>query len=338
MRVLFIGGTGNLSYDASLLAVERGIELYHLNRGTRADKAIPGVATLAADVADEAALEAALGSREFDAVVDFIAFKPEQVERDIRLFEGKTGQLVFISSASAYRKPAAHHVMTEATPLSNPFWQYSRDKIACEEVLSVAWRSRGFPATIVRPSHTYGKGWIPTAWGSSDFTVAARMLAGKETIVHGDGQSLWTLTHARDFAVGLVSLLGNPAAIGEAVQITGDEVLTWENIYLTVAAALGVQPRIVHIPSDFIAAVDPDRGQQFLGDKTWSSVFDCSKLKRLAPDFRTTIPFHRGVRESIEWLLADPARQKENPATDAAIDSILDAWHRAAPSPASRKA
>jgi len=164
------------------------------------------------------------------------------------------------------------------------------------------------------------------------------MLAGKETIVHGDGQSLWTLTHARDFAVGLVSLLGNPAAIGEAVQITGDEVLTWENIYLTVAAALGVQPRIVHIPSDFIAAVDPDRGQQFLGDKTWSSVFDCSKLKRLAPDFRTTIPFHRGVRESIEWLLADPARQKENPATDAAIDSILDAWHRAAPSPASRKA
>lgn len=328
MRVLFIGGTGNLSYDSSLRALAVGHEVYHLNRGKRSNKKIDGVTTLTADVGDEAAVRAALGSLEFDAVVDFIAFTRDQVERDLRLFRGRTAQYVFISSASVYRKPPVNQVITEATPLHNPHWQYSRDKIACERLLDAEWKDRGFPVTIVRPSHTYSAGWIPTAWTSSDFTVASRMLAGKEIVVHGDGQSLWTLTHTRDFAVGLVGLLGNPAAIGEAVQITGDEALTWESIYRTVAAILGVEPRLVHIPSDFIASVDPDLGQGFLGDKTYTALFDCSKLKRLVPDFRTTIPFHQGVRESIEWLLADPSRQKMNAETDAAIEKVLAAWHR----------
>lgn len=328
MRVLFIGGTGNLSYDCTLRARELGMDVFHLNRGNRAEKAVSGVTTLYADAADEAACRAALGVRDFDAVVDFIAYTPEQIERDLRLFRGKTRQFVFISSASAYRKPPVHHVITEATPLFNPHWDYSRAKIDCEKLLVAEWEKTGFPMTIVRPSHTYGAGWIPTAWTSSDFTVASRMVAGKEIVVHGDGQSLWTLTHAKDFAVGLVGLLGNPAAIGESFQITGDEVLTWESIHLTIAAVLGVEPRIVHVPSDFIARIDPDMGQHFLGDKTYSAVFDCSKVKRLVPEFRTTIPFQRGVRESIEWFLADPSRQKVNPKIDAVIDRVLVAWKR----------
>jgi nucleoside-diphosphate-sugar epimerase len=328
MRILFIGGTGNLSYDCSLRAVAAGHELYHLNRGTRADRKIDGVRTLTADVGDQDAVREAIGTLKFDAVVNFIAYTRDQVERDLGLFRGRVGQYVFISSASVYRKPPVHQVITEATPLHNPHWRYSRDKIACERLLENEWMDRAFPVTIVRPSHTYGPGWIPTAWTSSDFTVAARMLAGKEIVVHGDGQSLWTLTHTRDFAVGLVGLLGNPAAIGEAVQITGDEVLTWESIHRIIAAALGVEPRIVHVPSDFIAAVDPEIGQHFLGDKTYSAIFDCSKLKRLVPDFRTTIPFHQGVRESIEWMRADPSRQKVNAQMDDVIERVLAAWHR----------
>lgn len=328
MRVLFIGGTGNLSYDCTLRVVALGMEVLHLNRGTRADKAVPGVTTLQADVEDEEACRKALGSRDFDAVVDFIAFTPAQIERDLRLFRGRTGQFVFISSASAYRKPPVHHVITEATPLFNPYWDYSRAKIACERLLVSEWEEKGFPMTIVRPSHTYGLGWIPTAWTSSDFTVAARILAGKEIVVHGDGQSLWTLTHARDFAVGLVGLLGNPAAVGEAVQITGEEALTWETIHLAIGSALGVEPRIVHVPSDFIARVDPEQGQHFLGDKTYTALFDCSKLKRLVPEFRATVPFHQGLRESVQWFLADRARQKVNPQIDAVIDRVLEAWKR----------
>jgi len=328
MRILFIGGTGNLSYDSSLRALAEGHELYHLNRGNRIGKIIQGVHTLKADVEDEEAMKSALGSLEFDAVVDFIAFKKEQVERDIRLFRGRTGQFVFISSASAYRKPSVHHVISESTPLHNPHWDYSRNKIACERLLESEWTEHSFPMTIIRPSHTYSKGWIPTAWTSADFTVAKRMLDGKEIVVQGDGQSLWTLTHTRDFAVGLVGLLGNPAAIGEAVQITGDEALSWESVHTTIASVLGVKPRIVHIPSDFISAVDPDIGQHFLGDKTYSALFDCSKLKRLVPAFRTTISFQAGIRESIEWMLADTARQRVDARIDSIIDKVLAAWHR----------
>lgn len=329
MRILFIGGTGNLSWDTSLQVLSQGHELYHLNRGLHTDKALEAVHRITADIQDETAVRTALGNRTFDVVVDFIAYTVEDVERDIRLFSGRTGQYVFISSASAYRKPPVNHVFSESTPLANPYWEYSQNKIRCEVRLEQEWRERNFPVTIIRPSHTYSKSWLPTAWTSSDFTVAARMLAGKEVVVHGDGQSLWTLTHSRDFAVGLAGLLGNRAAIGEAVQITGDEALSWDAIHHTLAQALGVEPRIVHIPSDFIARVDPEMGAHFLGDKTYSAIFDCSKLKRLVPAFRTTVSFSQGIRESVDWYLEDSSRQKVNSHIDGVIDRVLAAWQRA---------
>jgi nucleoside-diphosphate-sugar epimerase len=326
---LFIGGTGNLSYDCTLRALHKGMEVFHLNRGSRPERAPIGVVSLNADVRDEAAAARALGDLRFDAVVDFIAFLPEQVDADIRLFRGRTEQYVFISSASAYRKPPVSHVITESTPLANPYWQYARDKIACERLLVDKGAREGLGWTIVRPSHTYGETFIPTAFASSDFTVARRILDGKEVVVQGDGQSLWTLTHARDFAVGLVGLLGNPAAVGETVQIMGDEALTWDEIHAAIGAALGAAVRVVHVPSEFIAKVDPDMGQHFLGDKTWSCLFDCSKLRRLVPEFRGTVSFHEGIRESVDYYLADPARQTVNPAIDAVIEKVLAAWRRA---------
>lgn len=329
MRILFIGGTGNLSWDCSLRALHEGMEVFHLNRGTRAGRSIPGLTSIHADIRDEEACARALGGLRFDAVVDFIAYRPDQVEADLRLFRDRTAQYVFISSASAYLKPPASHVIDESTPLANPYWQYSRDKIACERVLVEEGGRMGLGWTIVRPSHTYGSTWIPSAFGSSDFTVARRIIDGREIVVQGDGQALWTLTHARDFAVGLVGLLGNPGALGEAVQVMGDEALTWDEIHHAIGAALGVEPRIVHVPSEFIAGVDPDLGRHFLGDKTWTSVFDCSKLRRLVPGFRVSVPFREGLRESVDYYLADPARQKVNPETDAAIERILAAWHRA---------
>jgi nucleoside-diphosphate-sugar epimerase len=333
VKVLFVGGTGNISRECTARALAKGMEVWHFNRGTRKDRAPEGVVALNADIRDEAAAERTLGGERFDAVVDFVAFSRAQVEEDIRLFRARARQYVFISSASAYRKPPVHHVITESTPLSNPYWKYSRDKIECERLLEEEGRSSGFPFTVVRPSHTYGSTWMPTAFGSSDFTVPARMLAGRRVVVHGDGQSLWTITHARDFAVGLVGLLGNPAAIGEAVQITGDEALTWDAIHATIGAALGVEPRVVHVPSDFIAAVDPERGAHFLGDKTYSALFDCSKLKRLVPEFRTTISFQEGMREAAAWFMADPARRTVDPALDAVIDRILEAWDGKAAAP-----
>lgn len=328
MRVLVIGGTGNLSYACSVAALDAGFEVFNLNRGLRPDQAAAGVVTLRADIRDGDAVRTALGDLHFGAVVDFIAYTPDQLAASLAVLRDRTDQYCFISTASAYRKPPVQHVLTEGTPLANPFWGYSRAKIACERLLESEGRERGLPYTIVRPSHTYGRGWLPLAFGSSDFTIAARMVAGKEVIVHGDGQSVWTLTHARDFAAGLVGLLGHPGALGESVQIMGEEALTWDLIHHTVARALGVEPRIVHVPSDFIAAVDPEMGEHFLGDKTYSALFDCSKLKRLVPGFRATIPFHEGVRESVEWLMAEPARRSINPKLDATIERILAAWHK----------
>jgi nucleoside-diphosphate-sugar epimerase len=305
------------------------MEVFHVNRGTRPERVPKGVVSLNADVRDEAALASAVKGLHFDAVVDFIAFLPEQVAADIRVFREKTAQYVFISSASAYRKPPLGHVLTESTPLANPYWKYASDKIACERLIDEESRRGAIAATIVRPSHTYGVGWIPAAFSSSDFTIARRILDGHEVVVQGDGQSLWTLTHARDFAVGLVGLLGNTAAVGEAVQITGDEALTWDAIHRAIGAALGAEPKIVHVPSEFIARVDPEIGAHFLGDKTWSAIFDCSKLKRLVPEFRTTVSFHEGIRESVDWYMADPSRERVNPVIDATIDRVLSAWHRA---------
>jgi nucleoside-diphosphate-sugar epimerase len=329
MRVLVIGGTGNLSYACSVAALDAGLEVFNLNRGSRPDQAAPGVVTLKADLRDGSAARSVLGDLRFGAVVDFISYTPEQLAPNLALFGDRTDQYVFVSTASAYRKPPVQHVVSEGTPLGNPFWSYSRAKIACERLLESEARDRGLPYTIVRPSHTYGRGWLPTSFGSSDFTVPARLLAGKEIVVHGDGQSLWTLTHARDFAAGLVGLLGHPGALGEAVQIMGEDALTWDAIHRTVARALGVEPRVVHVPSEFIAAVDPEMGERLLGDKTYSALFDCSKLKRLVPGFRTTVAFHEGVRESVDWLMAEPARRKVNPKIDQVIERILAAWQKA---------
>lgn len=318
LRVLFIGGSGVISSASTRLAVERGVDLTVLNRGVSTVRPVPdGVGVLHADIRDRESVREVLGSREFDAVVDFVAFTPDQVRADIDLFTGRTGQYVFISSASAYQTPPERVPVTESTPLRNPFWQYSRDKIACEDLLVSAYREHGFPATIVRPSHTYDRTAVPLEGG---WTVVERMRQGKEVVVHGDGTSLWTLTHHADFARGFVPLLGHPRTLGEAFHITSDDVLTWDQVVRALGRAAGVEPRIVHVPSDAIAAVDPDWGAGLLGDKTHSMVFDNAKLRSVVPDFVATIPFEQGAREIVDWFDADPARRQ----VDVRIDGILD--------------
>jgi nucleoside-diphosphate-sugar epimerase len=318
MKVLFIGGTGTISSACSQLAVERGIDLTLFNRG-ETDRPIPAEArVLHGDIRDRASVERALGDATFDAVVDWIAFTPDQVESDIELFHGRTGQYVFISSASVYQKPVARLPITESTPLHNPYWAYSRAKIACEERLVCAYREEGFPITIVRPSHTYDRMRLPF---QNRYTVIDRMRKGQPVVVHGDGTSLWVLTHHRDFAKGFVGLLGNPHAIGDAFHITSDELLTWDQIFTILAHAAGVaEPRLVHVPSELIAAFDPGWGAGLLGDKAHSVIFDNSKIKRLVPDFVATIPFSQGAEEVIAWFDADPARQ----VVDAEVNDLLD--------------
>jgi nucleoside-diphosphate-sugar epimerase len=324
LKVLFIGGSGVISSACAALAVERGLELSVLNRGLSAGRPLPdGVTALHADIRDPPAVAAALGRREFDAVVDWVAFTPGHVLTDLDLFRGRTGQYVFISSASAYQTPPARLPVLESTPLRNPFWAYSRDKIACEELLTAAYRHEGFPATIVRPSHTYDRTTVPFTGG---WTVPGRMRQGKAVVVHGDGTSLWTLTHHRDFARGFVPLLGHPRTIGEAFHITSDDVLTWNQIAAALASAAGVSADIVHVPSDAIAAIDIDWGAGLLGDKAHSMVFDNSKLRGVVPDYCATIPFEQGAREIIGWYDEDPARQQADPRIDAAMDKLIAAY------------
>lgn len=263
MKVLFIGGTGIISSACSELAVKKGIELYHFNRGLSHRK-IDGVLHIAGDIRSKAEASAALRKHDFDAVVNWISFVPEHIQTDIDIFSGRIKQYVFISSASAYEKPPSRLPITERTPLANPFWQYSRDKIACENLLMNEYKTRGFPVTVVRPSHTYDRTLLPTDWG---YTVVDRMRKGKKVIVHGDGTSLWVLTHHKDFAVGLIGLLGNDKAIGEAFHITSDELLTWNRIYTLMAEALHVEPHFVHVPSDAIARYDKNMGPNLLGIK-----------------------------------------------------------------------
>jgi nucleoside-diphosphate-sugar epimerase len=321
LKVLFIGGSGIISSASSRLAVERGIDLYVLNRGATQLRPLPPEATvLHADVHDPVSVRAALGDLEFDAVVDWVAFTPEHVQADIELFRGRTGQYVFISSASAYQTPPSRVPVTESTPLRNPYWQYSRDKIACESLLTEAYREQNFPATIVRPSHTYDQTSIPF---DGKWTALARMRAGKEVVVHGDGTSLWTLTHHVDFARGFVPLLAHPRTVGDAFHITSDDVLTWDQIAHSLAAALGVTPRIVHVPSDAIAAADPEWGSGLIGDKAHSMVFDNSKLRTVVPDFCATIPFEQGAREIVGWHDEDPARQQIDERLDALTDKLV---------------
>jgi len=324
LRVLFIGGSGVISSACSRVAVDSGFELFVLNRGRSTARPLPpGVNVLRADIREPGSVRAEINGRDFDAVVDWVAFTPGQVRTDIDLFRGRTGQYVFISSASAYQTPPARMPVTESTPLRNPYWRYSRDKIACEDLLVTAYREEGFPATIVRPSHTYDETLVPFDGG---WTVLGRMLAGKPVIVHGDGTSLWTLTHHDDFARAFVPLLGHPRTLGEAIHITSDDVLTWNQIAWSLAAALGVTARLVHVPSDAIAAADPDWGAGLLGDKAHSMVFDNAKLRSLVPGWRAVIPFEQGAREIAAWYLADQERQVTDVALDATMDKLAAAW------------
>ncbi len=328
MKVLFIGGTGIISSACSRLALERGIDLYLLNRGTSVRPVPAGAHVLNGDVRDPASARAALGEHSFDAVVNWVAYTPGHIEFDLDLFRGRAGQYVFISSASAYQTPPAALPVTEATLLDNPFWQYSRDKIACEERLVRAYREEKFPITIVRPSHTYDATMLPFEGG---WTVVDRMLRGKPVIVHGDGTSLWALTHNTDFAKGFVPLLANPRALGNAFHITSDEWLTWNEIFLAVGRGAGVEPKLMHVPSDLIAAYDANWGAGLLGDKAHSMVFDNSRIKRLVPDFRAAIPFARGAQEIVAWYNADPARRVIDPAFDQLCDRIAAAMLGAYP-------
>ena len=334
MKILLIGGTGTISSAISRQLAASGHELWLLNRGNRKAE-MPGSARqVICDINDEAAVLSQIGQETFDAVCEFIGFLPSQVERDIRLFRGRTRQYVYISSASAYNKPARSHVITEGTTLANPYWQYSRDKIACEELLMREYRDNGFPATIVRPSHTYCERGVPTSvhGPKGSWPVLKRMLEGKPVIIQGDGSSLWTLTWNEDFARGFIGLLGNPKAIGEAFQIMSDEQLTWTQVYQTVAQALGVELKPYYVASEFLAAVAPkawDFTGNLLGDKSVSVCFDCTKLKRAVPGFQATVRFDEGVRRCVAYQKVHPELQVEEPEFDAWCDRVIEAQEQA---------
>jgi nucleoside-diphosphate-sugar epimerase len=328
MRVLFIGGSGNISSMCSKAAVAAGMELILLNRGEstrlRNPEAYPAIK---ADIGNVEQAAKALRGLDFDAVVDWIAYDKPDVERDIGLFKGHTKQFIFISTASAYQRPLSHPVITEGTPLRNVYWEYSRKKIACETRLMEAYREEGFPVTIVRPSHTYNT-IVPIPVGRSNYTVPRRMLDGKSIIVPGDGSSLWTVTHAEDFAKGLVGLIGNMRAIGHAFHITSDEILTWNQIIETLADALGVKANILHMPSDFISRFDEEIRGSLLGDKSWSVIFDNSKIKSFVPQFKATIPFSEGIRRTLAWFDEDERRKQIDEKSDKLMDDMASAFQR----------
>ncbi len=334
MKILIIGGTGTISSAITRQLAASGYDLWLLNRGNRKDEVPSAVKQVIVDINDEAEVLKQLGDAKFDAVCEFIGFLPSQVERDIRLFKGRTRQYVYISSASAYNKPCRNHVITEGTTLANPYWQYSRDKIACEELLMKAYREEGFPMTIVRPSHTYCERGVPVSvhGPKGSWQVLKRMMDGKPVIVQGDGSSLWTLTWNEDFARGFIGLLGNPKAIGEAFQIMSDEQLTWNQVYQCVANALGVEFKPYYVASEFLAVVAPkeyDFTGNLLGDKSVTVVFDCSKLKRTVPGFQATVRFDEGVRRCVAYLKQHPELQVEEPEFDAWCDKVIEAQERA---------
>ena len=329
MRILFIGGTGIISTASTALAAARGMDVTLLSRGQHATQLPPDVKTLVADVNDPASAQK-LAGESFDAVVDWIAFTPADIERDLKLFRGRTKQFIFISSTSAYQKPQTHYLMTESTPLANPYWDYSRNKIACEERLMQAYRDEGFPVTIVRPSLTYGETLIPlvlNSWQQS-YTAVDRMIRGQKLVVPGDGSSLWVITHNTDFAKGLVGLLGHQQAIGHAFHITSDEVLTWDQLFRIVGNAVGVEPKLVHIPSDFITACIPEKLGTLTGDKSVSVVFDNSKIKRFVPSYCATTTFAEGIRQSLAWFNADPTRKKIDHAVNATLDKLISTYEK----------
>lgn len=324
LRVLFIGGNGIISSASSARIVQRGDELTLLNRGTSTTRPpIEGVRQLVGDAGDPSSIAAAIGDETFDVVANFRSFTPEQVARDLELFEGRCRQYVYISSASAYQKPVGRLPITESTPLRNPYWQYSRDKIASEDLLVAAYRERGFPATIIRPSHTYDATSVPLLGG---WTAIDRMRRGEPVAIQGDGTSLWTLTHTRDFAVAFTGLLGNDRAVGEAFHITSDEVLTWDQIGAALARAAGAEFRPVHVASDAIARELPEHGPGLVGDKAHSVIFDNAKVKALVPEYRAVIPFWRGAQEMVEWHDAEASRRVVDRELDAAFDRLVDRY------------
>ena len=331
MKALFIGGTGNISGACGRLALSRGVELSILSRGQRSQSGLADAVFLRGDINKEQEIKALLRGKYFDVVVNFIAYTPNEIERDIRLFTDSCDQYIFISSASAYQKPPTQPVITESTPLSNPFWDYSRDKIACEDLLMKAHREKGFPITIIRPSHTY-ETVIPVAIGSwEDFTIIDRMRKGGTVIIHGDGTSLWTITHSSDFAKGLVGLMGNAQSFGHSFHITSDELLNWNQIYQAVADAAGAELKAVHIATDFICREADQMGQEWmrgnlLGDKANSVVFDNSKIKRFVPGFVATIPFREGIKKTVEWFDANPRRIRIDETNNRLMDKVLAAY------------
>ncbi len=335
MKILFIGGTGLISSACSELAVLHGMELFLLNRGFSTKYSPPvGAHLLAGDVyEDESGMTAMLADHHFDVVVDWIAFTPADIERDLRLFSGKTDQFIFISSASAYQKPPAHYIITEETPMENPFWDYSQNKIACEQRLMQAYKENSFPVTIVRPSLTYGPSQLPLCTNSwrYPYTIIERMKKGNKVVIPGDGTSLWVFTWNEDFAVGFLGLFGNKNAIGEAFHITSDEVLTWNQAYEEVARALGVEMNIVHITSDLIAKYDVHAIGSLIGDKVNSVVFDNSKIRRFVPEFAPKVSWVEGVRRTIAWFDADPARQTIDEDSNQLWDRIINAYERIYP-------
>ncbi len=332
MKILMIGGTGTISMAITELLAKGNDEVFLLNRGSRTAELPEGINVISANIDDEADVLQKIGDTQFDAVCEFIGFVPSQIERDYRLFKGRTKQYIYISSASAYHKPVRSYVINEGTTLANPYWEYSRNKIACEELLMKLYREEGFPVTIVRPSHTYDNRSVPLGVHGQmgSWQVVKRMLDGKPVIIHGDGMSLWTMTHNSDFAKGYVGLIGNPHAIGEAFQITNDESLTWNQIYEMIARALGVELKAYHVSSEFLAAVsDYDYEGGLIGDKACSVVFDNTKLKKAVPGFVSTVRFEQGIKDTVDNILKHPEFQVEDPEFDAWCDRVIEALENA---------
>lgn len=332
MKILFIGGTGTISMAITKLLLQRGHEVFLLNRGSRTGELPSFVNLIQADINNEDGVKSKIDGMKFDCVCDFIGFVPSQIERDYRIFNGKTKQFMYISSASAYHKPVKSYIINEGTSLANPYWEYSRNKIACEELLMKLYRENGFPVTIVRPSHTYDERSVPLGvhGKNGSWQVIKRMLEGKPVIIHGDGTSLWTMTHNSDFAVGFCGLVGNPHAIGEAFQITNDETLTWNQIYKCIADALGVELKACHVSSEFLAAVsDYDFTGSLIGDKSCSVVFDNSKLKKAVPEFKPVVHFEDGIRMTIKNVLSNSELQKDDPEFDQWCDKVISVLEKA---------
>ena len=328
MKVLFIGGTGNISGACTRWALKKGMDVFHLNRRSTESPFEDRVHTFQADIHDDRRIKQILRGHYFDVIVNFIAFVPDDIQRDFQLFHKNTSQYIFISSASVYQKPPAYPVINESTPLKNPYWKYSRDKIDCEEYLQKLYRDSDFPVTIIRPSLTY-ETVIPAAIGCwDDFTLIDRIRKGGKIIVHGDGTSLWTITHSEDFAQGFVGLLGHQQAIGHSFHITSDEILTWNQIYEAIGMAAGTKPELVHIPSVFIARFDDFQRGNLLGDKAHSVIFDNSKIKSFVPGFKASISFKEGIRNTIQWFEERSARMRIIEENNQFMDRVIEAYSR----------